>query len=83
MSVDQSACFTIELPSKEIVLAVARDDANIFYYCLQVIKFQDSTSLRQIEIKQKFDSDDNKGTSEVYSGLRLRGEADGAFLFSS
>ncbi|CAN4081978.1 unnamed protein product [Withania somnifera] len=29
MSIDQSACFTMELPSKEIVLAVARDSANI------------------------------------------------------
>ncbi|KAJ8545290.1 hypothetical protein K7X08_017873 [Anisodus acutangulus] len=29
MSVDESACFTMELPSKEIVLAVARDSANI------------------------------------------------------
>ncbi|KAL3344934.1 hypothetical protein AABB24_024071 [Solanum stoloniferum] len=29
MSVDQSACFTIELPAKEIVLAVAHDSANI------------------------------------------------------
>lgn len=29
MSVDQSACFTMELPAKEIVLAVAHDSANI------------------------------------------------------
>ncbi|MCD7469664.1 Small RNA 2'-O-methyltransferase [Datura stramonium] len=29
MSVDQSACFTMELPSKEIVLAVAHDSANV------------------------------------------------------
>ncbi|XP_059288742.1 small RNA 2'-O-methyltransferase-like [Lycium ferocissimum] len=29
MSVDQSACFTMELPSKEILLAVAHDSANI------------------------------------------------------